>query len=256
MRRYYVSFPSLQHLTLAGELRIPTTDNPLPAVLIVHGSAGVDSRGAFYSDALNNAGIATLQIDMWTARGLKGGVDGRPKSALETLPDVYGAFKYLATRAEIDPSRIGIMGFSWGGVCSMLTATKSHTERYLGSQRFAAHAPFYPVFWRYNRAPGFEFRTFTGAPVLIQAGRADAYDDPDGCEQLLADLPEEARGHIRARVYDGATHGWDRLQEGPMRAFDPNAGKGQGAWVDFTPNPQVARRSRRAVVNFFRQVLL
>lgn len=42
----------------------------VPAVVIMHGSAGVDSRGALYARELNLAGIATLEVDMWGARGL------------------------------------------------------------------------------------------------------------------------------------------------------------------------------------------
>lgn len=256
MRRYYITFPTLTEkpLAVAAQLRIPKSDTPIPAVVILHGSAGVDSRGSFYAEALNKAGMATLEPDLWSARGLKGGVEGRPRNAIETLPDAYGAFRFLQARAEIDPARIGIMGFSWGGVVSMLTATRPYTEQFLGHQQFAAHAPLYPVIWRYNHLPGFEFWEFTGVPVLIQAGRADAYDDPDACDQLMAALPPQAREFIKAKIYADATHGWDRLQEGYMRAFDPNAGKGQGAWVDFTPNPAVAKRSRRAVVQFFRNV--
>lgn len=254
MRRYYVSYPSLhpKPLTIAAQLRVPAVAHEVPAVVIVHGSSGVDSRGSFHAEALNQAGIASLEIDMWSPRHLKGGLD-RPKNAIETLPDVYGAFKFLASRPEIDPSRIGIMGFSWGGVLSMLTATLPYTRQYLGDRHFAAHAPFYPVCWRYNQVPGWEFREFTGAPVLIQAGAADTYDDPDTCTQLVASLSPEARKWIKAKVYPGATHAWDRLAEGPITVFDPNAAKGQGAQVDFIPNPKVASASRRTTVKFFQQ---
>src|SRR5208337_1754175 len=37
----------------------------VPAVLILHGSGGVDGRGAFYARALQEAGIATLEITMF-----------------------------------------------------------------------------------------------------------------------------------------------------------------------------------------------
>jgi hypothetical protein len=75
----YVNFQSAHPsnpLTISGQLRVPTTnaEEKVPAVVIVHGSAGVDSRGAFYSRALTDAGIATLEIDMWAARGWLGGV--------------------------------------------------------------------------------------------------------------------------------------------------------------------------------------
>ena len=132
---YYVSYPSLdpvKPLTVAAQLRLPAnTTGKIPAVVIVHGSSGIDSRGAYYADVLNKAGIATLEIDLWGARGLIGGAAGRPRGVPETLPDAYGALKYLAARPEIDPARIGILGFSWGGVVAMLTATSTNTSKYL-----------------------------------------------------------------------------------------------------------------------------
>ena len=115
----YVSFPStdrLNPLTVSGALRVPGDNSaPCPAVVLVHGSAGVDSRGQFHAQALNAAGIATLEIDLWAARGWLGGEFGRPRGVPETLPDAFGALQFLAGLPRIDPQRIGIMGFSWGG---------------------------------------------------------------------------------------------------------------------------------------------
>jgi dienelactone hydrolase len=90
-----VSFPALGSptpLQVAGRLSLPTkAEGKVPAVVIAHGSGGVDSRGSFHAEALHEAGFATLEIDMWAARGLSGGADGRPKAVMETLPDAYGA---------------------------------------------------------------------------------------------------------------------------------------------------------------------
>lgn len=252
-RIHYVHFQSLdaaKPLTVAGQLRLPPSNAKLPAVVIVHGSAGVDSRGSLYAQALNRAGIATLEIDMWAARGLVGGLS-RPRGVPETLPDAYGALKYLAERPEIDASRIGIMGFSWGGVVSMLTATAPYTEQYLGKTlKFAGHAPLYPVCWVYNTVPGYEFRAFTGAPVLIQAGERDTYDDPDTCSKLVQGLGNPS---ITAKVYPGATHAFDRL-EPEIKVNDPFAHKGRGGEVIFTPNPTAARESVQTTVDFFKRV--
>ncbi|WP_297854331.1 dienelactone hydrolase family protein [Meiothermus sp.] len=245
-----MSLDATKPLTVAGQLRLPPSSAKLPAVVIVHGSAGVDSRGSMYAQALNKAGIATLEIDMWAARGLIGGLS-RPRGVPETLPDAYGALKYLAERPEIDPARIGIMGFSWGGVVSMLTATAPYTEQYLGKTlKFAAHVPLYPVCWVYNTVPGYEFRSFTGAPVLIQAGERDTYDDPDTCIKLVQMVGNPS---ITVKVYPGATHAFDRL-EPEIRVNDPFAHKGRGGEVIFTPNPALAQESVQTTVSFFKRV--
>ena len=63
----YVSFQSLapQPLSIAGKLSLPA-GGPLTgaAVVICHGSDGVDGRGEFYAPALHARGVATLEIDM------------------------------------------------------------------------------------------------------------------------------------------------------------------------------------------------
>jgi dienelactone hydrolase len=257
----YVTFSSLdptRPLAVGGHLRVPAdAEGALPAVVIVHGSGGVDSRGAFYAEALNGAGIATLEIDMWAARGWLAGISGRPGGVPETLPDAYGALKFLTDvrlpsgEPRFDPARIGIMGFSWGGVVSMLTATTPYAHLG-GGLKFAAHAPNYPVCWVYNRIPGYGFNSFTGAPVLIQAGELDTYDLPDTCPDLVHSLPAAAQQFISVVVYKHATHAWDRLQPA-ITVIDPFSHLGQGGEVDFVPNPGVARRSRQASVEFFQR---
>ena len=256
-RIYYVTFQSLDSaipLTVAAQFRLPWRKGKMPAVVIIHDTEGVNGVGNYYAEALNKIGIATLEIDMWTPRGLMGLVAGRPKTVPETLPDAYGAFKYLSGRPEIDAQRIGIMGFSFGGVVSMLTATKFYTEKYLGQElKFAAHVPFYPSCWLYNHIPGYEFDSFTGAPIFIQVGEKDVYDDPDTCPKLVQSLPEAERKLISIKLYPNATHEWNRLQPS-VTYYDPKAYKGKGGEVTLIPNPQAAEESRLATLQFFEQV--
>ena len=255
----YISFQTLDEakpLPEAGVLHVPIgVSRRVPAVVIVHGSAGVDSRGSGYAADLNTAGIATLEIDMWTARGIRG-PEARPKGVPETLPDAYGAFKLLASHPAIDPDRIGIMGFSWGGVVSMLTASRTYSERFLGKgARFAAHAPNYPVCWVYNRVPGYELKEFTGAPILLQTGALDDYDQPDTCLKWRESLPGDSARLVALTVYPDAAHGWDRI-EPAITVNDPYSHLGKGGAVRIAPNEATAVASRAATVSFFRCKLL
>ena len=258
----YVAFQStdpVKPLTIPAKFSIPTSALPAgqksyPAVVIAHGSSGVDSRGPYYAALLNRAGIATLEIDMWAPRGLVGGAAGRPRTVAETLPDAFGGLKMLAADSRIDPKRIGIMGFSWGGVVSMLSATQPYANLYApAGLMFAAHAPNYPICWVYNAVPGNAFASLTGAPVFIQAGELDTYDDPDTCPKLVASLPPAAQAFVSATVYPNATHGWDRL-EPAITVTDPFSHKGKGGMVDFVPNQAVAAQSGSATVAFFKRV--
>lgn len=130
---------------VSGELRIPDSKHDrLPAVLILHSSPGFDGRGAFYAEALNQAGIATLEIDYLQGRGI-------PATPRHNMPHAYETLQYLAGHPRIDPMRIGIMGFSWGGIISVLTSSEELTGQYTcGKLRFAAHLGLYPLCWRHR----------------------------------------------------------------------------------------------------------
>jgi len=240
-------------LLVGGKLSTPIEGPPVPAVLICHGSDGVDARGVFHTSALNAAGIATFEIDMWAARGVKRGAQARPRAVPETLPDAFAATRFMAEQPEIDPTRIGVLGFSWGAVVSLMTATRRWREA-LGGEGppLAAHAALYPVCWAYETVPGLSLAELTGAPILIQAGDEDAYDDPDGLDQLLARLPEASRASIRAITHKGAGHGFDR--DAPARTIeDPFAHKGKGGPVRMAFHPEAAHAARDEGVAFFSQ---
>ncbi|WP_295749264.1 dienelactone hydrolase family protein [Undibacterium sp.] len=246
----YTSLDAVKPLSVPAELRMPR-GHKLPAVVIVHGSSGIDSRGISYAKELNAAGIATLEIDMWAARGISDAA-GRPKSVPETLPDAYGALKYLAALSQIDSRRIGIMGFSWGGVVTMLSATTPYTEQYMAGTglAFAAHAPNYPVCWVYNRVPGYAFKSFTGAKVFLQGGALDTYDLPDTCPKLALALAAAPPELLSVKMYANATHGFDR-SEASITISDPFAHLGKGGEVLMAPNPEAASLARTATVTFF-----
>src|SRR6202012_1159771 len=127
--RHYVSFPSLHPspLTIAARLMVPSKEGgKSPAVILLHGSAGPSAREGSYAELLHAAGFVTLEPDLWSCRGLASGSEGRPKTVPETLPDLYGARAFLAARPDVDSSRIGVIGFSFGGVMAMLAATRAY----------------------------------------------------------------------------------------------------------------------------------
>ena len=260
-RTAYVAFDDQAQSprTVAGTLRVPRLDDsPSPgvaAVVICHGSDGVDGRGEFHAAALNDAGIATLEIDMWAARGTTRGAAARPGSPIDTLPDAFAALRFLGAQPEVDPGRIGIMGFSWGGVVTLLSATRRHCDRLRGdAPAFAAHAAFYPVCWAYARVPALALTDLTGAPILIQTGDADGYDAPDGGERLIEALRAAGVDHVRGVTYKGAGHGFDRDLP-PQTVVDPFAHQGAGGPVLMAFDPAAAAAARAEVCGFFVEAL-
>ncbi len=259
-RTAFVSFatPASVPLQLAGRLTLPdSVGRAGAAVLICHGSDGVDGRGEFHADALNASGIATLEVDMWSARGSVRGAAARPATPLATMTDAFGALQFLRDQPEIDPAQIGIMGFSWGGVVTLLATSRARTEDLAGDgPGFAAHAALYPVCWAYGRVPGLSLNGRTGAPILLLTGDADAYDTPDAGERLAAALRSDGEaGEILSETFAGATHGFDR--DLPMQVIqDPFAHEGRGGPVTMAFHPQAAAAARRSVAAFFVRTLV
>ena len=236
-----------------GTLTLPASKGGrLPAVVVIHSSGGFeDPTRAPYVAALNKAGIATLELNLFAA-------GGRPKSSLMNLPHTYGALLHLAQRPEIDPARIGITGFSHGGLLAMFSASQELTRQYTGGQhKFAAHVPIYPVCWAHlatieGKNPVYKQNTYqqlTGAPVHILAGEKDVYDDPDTCQQFIKALPEAARSQVGLTVYPDATHGWDASTY--KNYHDPAAYKGRGGFVTHQRNEAAAKQSLDFVTGFF-----
>lgn len=263
-------------LTVKAKLQLPVAfggkahcfqpKREVPAVVILHGSAGIDERGHFYAEALNAAGFATLEVDMWEARGVSD-LSTRPPLPIVTYPDAFAALAFLSGQAYVDPARIGVLGFSWGAAISLASAEQLYAAQFGGGLRFAAHVSNYPPCYAANNtsipalfppAPkGAQFLNPTGAPILIQIGSEDGYDNgPDHCLALRDQIDASYGPVIEVAVYQGATHAWDRLGV-PTSALDPFADEGSlfstGVIprVTIEPNVDLAYGSRRKVVEFF-----
>ena len=256
--RSYVAYPSLHEhpLTVAARLMVPAADREkLPAVIILHGSAGPSTREGGYAEALHAAGFVTLEPDQWAARGLNGGADGRPESFVEALPDVFGARAFLAARPEVDAARIGLMGCSFGGVATMLCATHAHNDRFLPAGHFAAFMPVYPACWTYNKVPGQEFGDLVDAPLLLLTGALDEYDDDaQAGEKLVASLAPKDRARVRTHVFENAHHGFD-MPGVDVVVPDPFCHRGAGGQVVMRHNPEAMAQAHRLCAAFFSEAM-
>ena len=253
--RHYVTFRSLheQPLTVAARLTVPERpEAKAPAVLILHGSAGPSTREGGYADVLHAAGFVTLEPDQWSCRGLAGGSEGRPKTVAETLPDVFGARAYLAAHPAVDPTRIAMMGFSFGGVASMLAATCAYSERFSPGAPFAAFMPVYPACWTYNKVPGHEFDGLVDAPLLLVTGALDQYDDDaQAGANLAASLSPSDRARLHTQAFANAHHCFD-MPGINVVVEDPMSHRGAGGKVVMRHNPEATELAHRLCVDFFR----
>ena len=82
-----------------------------------------------------------------------------------------------------------MLGFSWGGLVSMGAAERLYSTPTDMGSRFKAHVAHYPVCYAWNNAAlfaklgltpaqfGVQWINLTGAPVLIEVGTKDGYDN-------------------------------------------------------------------------------
>jgi uncharacterized protein len=98
---------------------------PFPAVLLLHGFGSEKNEvGNIFerlSKRLAQNGIASLRIDF---RGSGESAGSMVEASLHSyIDDADAALQYLFSLKEINPLRIGILGFSLGGAIAMLVST-------------------------------------------------------------------------------------------------------------------------------------
>lgn len=248
-----INFSSLdknQSYALHGTIYLPENlSAPCPAVVVVHGTMGIDSRGAFYREALLKAGIAFFEVDFKT--GIYTGAANRPPNE-SFVPMAFAALKELRKIPAIDPGRIGIMGFSLGGGVTVRTAIEANRKMWLGDEQgFAAHAAFYPVCKFIVKRLEDSGNGLAKAPMIIFYGTEDAYGDGTAVPEFKQLLAQKYGFEVTTVEYAGAHHGFNR-NEPPLSYNDPAAlgGKGYMEW-----NANAANDSLSRVVDFLRQTL-
>ena len=194
---------------LAGELRIPRPGNDrLPAMILVHGSGGVNASHARWAEELNSIGVATLILDTFSGRGIVSTVNDQSQlHSLAMMVDAYRALAALASHPRIDPERIAVMGFSKGAVASVYSASERFRKMYApGNLRFAAHIGLYtPCNVRYHG----DEKT-TGMPIRLYHGIADDWVAIEPCRAYVARL-QAAGAAATLTEYPNAYHAYDNF---------------------------------------------
>jgi dienelactone hydrolase len=219
--RELVSGKATEKSVIAGVLTLPAPANAagasnarIPAMVVVHGSSGVVQNDWDWAKRLNDLGVATFVIDNFTGRGVK--ETATDQSRLSPAADVAGALaalRLLATHPSIDPSRIGVIGFSRGGSAAINSALEPIRHAIINDDlRFAAHVARYP-----GCAVPFVSAHLDGSPMLMLLGGKDDYTPASFCLAYAEKL--RAKGaSVREVVYPNANHAFD--SKGPPH-FNP-----------------------------------
>ena len=151
-----VSFLSRDGTRLSGWFIPAPGDGPAPVVVLSHGWARSRCELLPHARFLHNAGFAAFMFD-YRHRGKSEGSE--ITMGLREQEDLLGALDVVATRAEVDAGRVGVLGMSMGGAIAILVAACDRRVKAL-----VCEAPF-PSFdtilerslRHYAKLPGFPF---------------------------------------------------------------------------------------------------
>lgn len=192
---------------LAGELRIPRpgTDR-LPAVVLLHGSAGGGSLVDDWAKWLNEIGVASFAIDSFTPRGIVNTANDQAQlGRLAMIIDAYRALALLSKHPRIDPERIVLMGFSRGGQAALYASMTRFQKMHAPTDAaFFAYIPFYPD----CRTTFLNDNDVSNKPIRIFHGSADNYSPVDACRTYVERL-RKAGHDVQLTEYAGAQHVFD-----------------------------------------------
>ncbi|WP_432470237.1 dienelactone hydrolase family protein [Amphritea sp. HPY] len=206
------NFDNTLQNTGKGHLTLPkgaSADQPVPAMIILHGSGGIDKdREPVYARMFAEQGIAAFVLDYYSVRGVTPDISYLMKtlSASETdiIVDAYSALKVLGSHPAIDASRIGVTGYSYGGMATRYTLD-SRLKQIIAPDvpAFAAHID---VYGPCHQTLG--FNGTTGAPYLAIYGDQDNSVNVAQCQPVHKAI-EQSGSPLEQFMISGAGHAWE-----------------------------------------------
>jgi fermentation-respiration switch protein FrsA (DUF1100 family) len=223
-----VTFPARDGKQIGGWF-VPGRDPhaaPWPCILLVYGYGSCKEEMAGYAQMLHEGGFASLMFDM-RGSGLR---RGEPVTlGYKERWDVMDAVRYLLTRADVDPERIGALGVSMGGATALLAAAEEPRIRALVTDSAYANLtdmikpgirafigpfamPLAPLIVRYAETllgvradevrPDQAAARLGDRPMLVIHGADDGLTDPASANRIY----EAASGPVELWVVPGCQH--------------------------------------------------
>jgi dienelactone hydrolase len=226
---------------LSGRLAIPDTPGRHPVVILLHGCGGIGNGENMrrWSSRLDEWGYASLTLDSFAARHVRNvcAPEDQPKvTGIDRAGDVLNAAMALRDAAGIDPTRIGVVGFSHGGATAV-TLTRKAFEAYSPGLIKVSVNYYGPC-----RQPEFHGTT----PLLALSGDADNWGNPAAtCKDFKAALrPNQA---MESHVYEDVVHSFDNPDITPRRVV-----LGHPAQYDWTASRDSFERTHRFLDRYLR----
>jgi carboxymethylenebutenolidase len=128
-----VQYPAADGASINAYVTRPKADGRRPAVIVVSDNTGLEDHNRDIGRRLAKAGYVAIVPDVLSREG---GTSSFPNNeavakAVATLTDdnlmkdFMGAQNYLKRQSFVEPNKIGVIGFCWGGGKAFLLTTES-----------------------------------------------------------------------------------------------------------------------------------
>jgi dienelactone hydrolase len=222
-------------------------------VVLLHGCHGVSPSNHGWAHWFGERGYVALVVDSWGARGIADGCAAHKPDVpnTERFDDAMGALRFLQGEAGVDRRRIGVVGWSNGGVFAIAVVNGPSLER-ARARGVALPEPGYQA--SVAVSPGgcaSLTREYVVKPLLLLIGDADDWTLPGICRHMVEAM--RSRGAPAEIVlYPGVYHYFD--VEGQAKTFLADVGNenrpgGAGATVAF--DAAASADAHRRVDEFF-----
>jgi dienelactone hydrolase len=221
----------------------PAGDGPFPAIVALHGCAGLSGRSGPVSvpyrdwgERLAEAGFAVVFPDSFGSRGLASQCTVRERSvrtARERVADAVAARRWLQSQSWVVADRVSLLGWQNGAVAALWTIRRRGR---VGDEAadFRSAVALYPGCRRLSDAAW-----SARVPTLLLVGAADDWAPASACEQMV----NGARGRsaqTQIVVYPGAYAEFDHPNR-PMRQLSGLAFSADGSGRAHTGTNAAAR---------------
>lgn len=238
---------------LSGRLFKPAGAGPFPAVILEHTCAGVSEHLRAWADEAVKRGYVAYVIDSFGPRGVLNACGKVTKVVLtDGMIDVLDAARHLGKMPFVDPKRVALIGFSWGGGVALF----ANSEWLRGEPRFAdytdvslgASVAVYPSCYlpKTKKIPEVSMiQPDVKVPTLALLAERDHEIPNPECVTRFEEAKKRGANYAWQFMKD-ATHGWDAAEKNGLKTTMP--------WMDqggtYVYDPTAAAQSRAISFDF------
>jgi len=208
-------FEDNEILKAQGNLEIPPYKKckeikKFPLMFLIHHSGGDIMME--YKFILHEMCVATFEPFIFRARGHHSNFYDTTKEIAWTTEqagvlDSFIALDTVSKNKKINASKIGIMGWSYGGTVTIEAQNNFNIDLIKPKNKFALHLALYPYCFSYENSKT------SSAPLFILMGDKD-YLPHEVCEEYIKTQEDLGNKNKKLVLFPGATHSFDKHGSG------------------------------------------